>query len=156
LCREEKDKPKSSKEGTLVHERICPFRKYEILSPAVRFAAAAALMLVLALASPAQITGPQSHEFLLKYAHFPPTEFVAAERGQTVAKILATKVETEVAAFGMLSFQMPAEYFVERLRGIEGFMRSRRIWISLLLCCAQHSVFFAFHILNRTYCPVDV
>ena len=71
------------------------------------------------------------------------------------AKILATKVETEVAAFGVVSFRMPAEYFVERLRGIEGFMRSRRIWISLLLCCAQHSVFFAFRLLNRTYCPVD-
>jgi hypothetical protein len=65
---------------------------------------------------------------LLKCAHFSPAEFVAAERGQAVAKIIATKVETEVAAFGKVLVQVPVEYFVERLRDIESFKRSRR-WL---------------------------
>jgi hypothetical protein len=89
--------------------------------------AVAALVLVLPLVSSAQIPGRQSHEFLLKYAHFSPTEFLATERGQTVAKILATNVETEVATFGMVSVQVPAEYFVERLRDIESFKRSPEV-----------------------------
>src|SRR5213593_428279 len=103
------DKHKSSGEGTVVHERLHPFREYESLSPVGRFVGAAALVLVLAVVSPAQTPGGQSQEFLLKYAHFSPTELLAAERGQTVAKILATKVETEVAAFGMVSIQVPVE-----------------------------------------------
>jgi hypothetical protein len=42
------------------------------------------------------------------------------------AKLLATKIKTKVAAFGMVSVQVPAEYFVERLRG-SGLFRSPRI-----------------------------
>jgi len=110
-----------------VNEPLHAFREYERFSSAGRFVAAAALVLVHALVSPAQTPGRQSHEFLLKYAHFSPTEFLAAERGQTIAKILATKVETEVAAFGMVSVQVPVEYFVERLRDIESFKRSPEV-----------------------------
>jgi hypothetical protein len=35
------------------------------------------------------------------------------------------------------------------------FMGNDDVQIPLLLRCAQDSVFFAFHILNRTYRPVD-
>jgi hypothetical protein len=34
-------------------------------------------------------------------------------------------------------------------------MKNCDLQISSLLCCAQDPVFFAFHVLNRTYCPVD-
>ena len=68
------------------------------------------------------------------------------------AKILAAEVETEVAAFGMLSFQMPAEYFVERRRGIEGFVKSPEDinFIASVLCPALGFLC----IFNRTYRPV--
>ena len=54
------------------------------------------------------------------------------------AKLPATKIKTKVAAFGMVSVQVPAEYFIERLRGIEDFMRSPEDinFIASVLCPA--------------------
>ena len=71
------------------------------------------------------------------------------------AKILATKVKTEVAAFDMVSVQVPSENFVVRLRDIEGFMRSPADVNLIASVLRQDSVLFAFHIFNRTYRPVD-
>ena len=71
------------------------------------------------------------------------------------AERLATKVKTKGAAFGMVSVQVPAEYFVERLPGIEGFMRSPADVNLIASVLRQDSVLFAFHIFNRTYRPVD-
>ena len=66
----------------------------------------------------------------LNKANFRPTASKALTRYYSMpklaAKILATKVETEVAAFDMVVVQVPTEHFVERRRGIEGFMRSRK------------------------------
>jgi hypothetical protein len=110
-----------------VHERPRSSRKHENHSQAERFVAAAALVLVLASASPGQIPGKSSRDFLLKYANFSQTEFVTAEKGQTVAKILTTKFEAEVAAFGMVAVQVPADYFVGRFRDIESFKKSPEV-----------------------------
>jgi hypothetical protein len=62
------------------------------------------------------------------------------------AERLATKVKTKGAAFGMVSVQVPAEYFVERLPGIEGFMRNPKdinfiasvLWPALGFLCIPH------------------
>jgi hypothetical protein len=87
---------------------------------------ALAAVLMLSLAP----TAAQSNSFLsnlLRREEFSAADIRAVERGDAVVKALDTEVRQELAYFGVVHVDAPADRFVERFADIETFERGRGV-----------------------------
>jgi len=64
----------------------------------------------------AQSSATEFHEILREKVNFDQTDFTALQQGQTVVKLLPAPDKREVAVYGLVSLQVPAEVFLESFR----------------------------------------
>ncbi len=88
---------------------------------------ARALVCLLALGPAVLGAVEEPHAFLQKHVGFSKSDLSALERGEPVAKVLDAKEPTEIEAFGAIGVNVPMELFVEKIRGIADFKKSKEV-----------------------------
>jgi len=76
----------------------------------------------------AQTAQPEISTFFRNQLRFSPVEMVALENGKTVVKLPDTPAAREVAAVAVARLDVPAQFFVERVRDIVNFKKSERVF----------------------------
>ena len=85
---------------------------------------------ILVLCAPpamAQGSDEESYTFLRKYVGCSQSDLSALSRGEPLAKILQTDNPNEVAVFGAIRVNVPAEFFVQQYRDIANFKKSKEV-----------------------------
>jgi hypothetical protein len=75
----------------------------------------------------AQSPAPELQTFLRTQLGFTPYELGALEKGEILAKLPRTPETREVAAFAVMRLDIPADYFVEKVRDIVSFKKSDNV-----------------------------
>jgi hypothetical protein len=70
---------------------------------------------------------PEPQTFLRKQLAFTPLELSALESGQIIVKLPKTDETREVAAFAIGRLDVPAEFFLKRMRDIVNFKKSENV-----------------------------
>jgi capsule polysaccharide export protein KpsE/RkpR len=76
--------------------------------------------------SAAQNSGGEPYTFLRKYIACSQSDLAALQRGVPLAKVLQTDDPNEVAIFGAIRVQVPAEFFLQQYRDIVHFKWEKR------------------------------
>jgi hypothetical protein len=75
----------------------------------------------------AQAPQPQPYTFLRKQVAFTPADLIALENSKIIVKLPKTPETREVAAFAIMRLDIPAAFFVERVRDIASFKKSEKV-----------------------------
>lgn len=75
----------------------------------------------------AQSTAPEPETFLRKQLAFTPYEFANLEKGQILVKLPKTSETREVAVFSIMRLDIPADFFVTKVRDIVSFKKSPNV-----------------------------
>ena len=75
----------------------------------------------------AQGFGEEPYIFLQKYVGCSQSDLKGLKRGEPLAKILQTDNPSEVAVFGAIRVNVPAEFFVQKYRDIANFKKSKEV-----------------------------
>jgi len=75
----------------------------------------------------AQTPLPQPHSFLRRDAGFTSQEIGNLEKGEIVIKLPKTQEVREVAVFAIMRVDVPADYFIDRVRDIVSFKKSDNV-----------------------------
>lgn len=85
------------------------------------------LMLWAAVVLLGQITTPEPQTFLRRQLAITPFELTSLEKGQIIVKLPKTPETREVAAFAIMRLDIPAEFFIEKVRDIVNFKKSPNV-----------------------------
>jgi hypothetical protein len=88
------------------------------------------LVWILVICAPPAIAQGSSEEpyiFLRKYVGCSQSDLSALSRGEPLAKILQTDNPNEVAVFGAIRVNVPAEFFVQKYRDIVNFKKGKEV-----------------------------
>lgn len=75
----------------------------------------------------AQTPHPEPQTFLRRQVGFSPADLEALEAGQILVKLPKTPETREVAAFAIMRLDVPADFFLERVRDIVNFKKSENV-----------------------------
>jgi hypothetical protein len=85
------------------------------------------ILLLGALLTDVNAIPPELQSFLQERIEFSQKDIQALEQGKAVTKLLDTGKKPEVAVFGIMHLDVPVDFFVDRYRDIERFMRTTQV-----------------------------
>jgi len=75
----------------------------------------------------AQAPQAEPYSFLRKHLAFTPAELITLENEKIIVKLPKTPETREVSAFAIMRLDIPADFFVERVRDIVNFKKSEKV-----------------------------
>ena len=75
----------------------------------------------------AQAPQPEPYTFLRQHLAFTPAELITLENDKILVKLPKTPETREVAAFAIMRLDIPADFFVEKVRDIVTFKKSEKV-----------------------------
>jgi hypothetical protein len=82
---------------------------------------------VLAVALLGQTPQPEPYTFLRKHLAFTPAELITLENSKIIVKLPKTPETREVAAFAIMRLDIPADFFIAKVRDIVTFKKSEKV-----------------------------